>query len=106
MSCTPFTPNSTRCVSTPLARPDRYGRPEAHFTSLGRPTSKLDGNEWTGSPRARQANEIGTSPRSSVRAWMSPGSQHIVYQGDDRGDHLRSQMRFLANYTNTVARNA
>ena len=91
---TPFRPAFTREAHTPLATafgPDkifddaiRLPRGDVGAQQFGRSGRKLDGNEWTASPRARGATEIGTTPRSTVRAWRSPGCDHIQYQLDHR----------------------
>ena len=85
-----------RCCSVPFVRAGRGYFPwscivlltracrMATLRRFGRPGTKLDGSEWTGKSRARVTTELGTSPRSSVRAWMSPDCGHIMYQMDHR----------------------
>ena len=64
----------------------RFPRGDVGAQQFGRPASaRLSGNVWVGSPRAGIAGELGTSrpgtPRQDgVRAWLKPGSSHIIYR--------------------------
>jgi len=58
----------------------RFPRGDAGPQLFGRPYPKLHGDVWNKSARSRTAAELGTSQKSSVRAWKTPGCEHICYQ--------------------------
>ena len=103
----PVAPAFTRIPTTPCLtaygpdkvfdQPIRFPRGDVGAqmhsnTPFGRPASQyLQGNAWTGlNYDRRNTQEIGSSPRSPLRAFVSPRSKNIImYQFDHRAAYRR-----------------
>mgnify|MGYP006088867305 CR=1 FL=1 len=58
-----------------------------------RPVMKRDGDAWVKSPRTQLAAELGTSPRTHLRAFASPRSNAIMYQAAPLSSAQRKLIR-------------
>ena len=74
-------PINTCAGADKLYDPDiKFPRGDSGDMSLP-PVPKLDGNAWASQVRGMQVTEVGTSAKCALRAFRSPRTNAILYQG-------------------------